>query len=85
MVPTDIRYDGAMAELGQKRRFHRRPVTSGLPPQADLFRGRRHVSLVPMPEVAPYCSINSPAIAGSFDCIDGAVFTSAASIHPCHT
>jgi hypothetical protein len=62
-----------------------RSPTSALKRIADSSQTLRHVRNVPMPEVAPYCSINSPAIAGSFDCIDGAVFTSAASIHPCHT
>jgi hypothetical protein len=31
MVPTDIRYDGAMSELGQSRHSDRAAVTSGLP------------------------------------------------------
>jgi len=36
-----------MSEMGQKRRFERRPVTSGLPRSADIRRVRRHVSKVP--------------------------------------
>ena len=40
-----------MSATGQKRRFDRRPVTSGLPRQADLFRVGRHVSKVPKSEV----------------------------------
>jgi len=33
--------------MGQKRRFDRRPATSGLPRSADIRRVRRHVSKVP--------------------------------------
>jgi hypothetical protein len=41
-----------MSIPGQKRRFDRRPVTSGLPQQADIFRVRRHVSKVPQADLA---------------------------------
>jgi hypothetical protein len=44
-----------MSQMGQKRRFDRRLVTSGLPRLADIFRVRRHVSKVPiavMPKVS---------------------------------
>jgi hypothetical protein len=37
--------------LGQKRRFGRAPITSGLPRPADVFGVRRHVSKVPISEV----------------------------------
>jgi hypothetical protein len=36
-----------MSQLGQKRRFNRRPVTSGLTPGADILRGVPNVSNVP--------------------------------------
>ena len=36
-----------MSELGQKRRFNGAPLTSGLPPLADIFSDRGHVSKVP--------------------------------------
>src|SRR5439155_20669073 len=38
--------------MGQTRHFDRVPITSGLPQQADLLRVRRHVSNVPITEVA---------------------------------
>src|ERR1700682_2970946 len=44
LPPLVIRAFGAH---GQKRRFDRRPVTSGLPRSADIRRVRRHVSKVP--------------------------------------
>jgi len=49
---------GTMSELGQKRRFDRRLVTSGLPGSTDIRRARRHVSKVPMRLVPlpPPCS-----------------------------
>jgi hypothetical protein len=37
-----------MSEVGQKRRFQRRPITSGLTPIPDILSIRRHVSKVPM-------------------------------------
>ena len=40
-----------MFESGQKRRFGRLPMTSGLPPSTDIFRAGQHVSKVPIPEV----------------------------------
>jgi hypothetical protein len=40
-----------MSELGQSRRSDRWPATSGLPPSADLFKVRRHVSKVPAAEI----------------------------------
>jgi hypothetical protein len=40
-----------MSGLGQKRRFGRAPITSGLPRQADVFIVRRHVSKVPTTDV----------------------------------
>jgi hypothetical protein len=51
--------------VGQKRRLDRRPVTSGLPREADIFSTHRHVSKVPNPEVAaqtksrPKAALNS--------------------------
>ncbi len=39
------------SEMGQKRRFDRRPVTSGLPREADTPSDRQHFSKVPRPEV----------------------------------
>jgi hypothetical protein len=39
------------AALGQKRRFDRRLVNSGLPHMADIFRVRRHVSKVPIADI----------------------------------
>jgi len=36
--------------LGQKRRFDRLPVTSGLPRQTDMISVRRHVSKVAQPD-----------------------------------
>jgi hypothetical protein len=41
-----------MSQMGQKRRFKRRPITSGLPPTPDILGARQHVSKVPEPEVA---------------------------------
>jgi hypothetical protein len=38
------------SELGQKRRFDRRSVTSGLPRSTDIRKVRRHVSNVPSAE-----------------------------------
>ena len=37
MVPTDIRYDGAMSELGHARLLTARLLTSGLPREADIL------------------------------------------------
>jgi hypothetical protein len=34
--------------VGQSRHFGRRPMTSGLPPEADIVRAGRHVSKVPL-------------------------------------
>jgi hypothetical protein len=34
--------------LGQRRRFERRPTTSGLPSTPDILSARRHVSNGPM-------------------------------------
>jgi hypothetical protein len=56
MVPTDIRYDGAMSELGHSRRFDGRPATSGLPRSADIRRVRRHVSNVPVADAGRWTS-----------------------------
>ena len=42
-----------MSELGQKRRFDRRPVTSGLPRSTDILRVRRHVSNGPTTDPKP--------------------------------
>jgi hypothetical protein len=36
-----------MSVEGQKRRFERRRITSGLLPTPDILRARRHVSKVP--------------------------------------
>jgi hypothetical protein len=38
----------AESGLGQKRRFDRLPVTSGLPQLTDIVRPRRHVGKVPI-------------------------------------
>src|SRR3977135_4233127 len=38
-----------MSETGQKRRFDRASIISGLPRKADIFSVRRHVSKVPQP------------------------------------
>jgi hypothetical protein len=43
--------ESPMSQLGQSRRFHRAPITSGLPREADIFRVRRYVSKVPTTEV----------------------------------
>jgi hypothetical protein len=40
-----------MSRVGQKRRFDRLPVTSGLPRQADMLSVRRHVAKVPAAEI----------------------------------
>ena len=48
MVPTDIRYDGAMSELGQKRKCPGSRGTSVLPSAADIVSLPRHVRLVPI-------------------------------------
>jgi hypothetical protein len=37
----------AMSEVGQKRRFDNRPVTSGLPPTSDIADSASHVGFVP--------------------------------------
>ena len=37
--------------MGQSRHFGRRPTTSGLPPEADIVRARRHVSKLPTPDL----------------------------------
>jgi hypothetical protein len=34
--------------MGQKRRFERRPITSGLPSTPDILSARWHVSNVPI-------------------------------------
>jgi hypothetical protein len=41
-----------MSEVGQTRRFDDAPITSVLPLLADLLGSIRHVSNVPLPEVA---------------------------------
>jgi hypothetical protein len=41
----------AMSESGQSRHFERAPITSGLPPTADILRVIRHVAKVPEPKV----------------------------------
>jgi hypothetical protein len=46
----------SISALGQKRRFERWLITSGLPLTADIRRVRRHVANVPKAEVYP----NSP-------------------------
>jgi hypothetical protein len=46
-----------MSYVGQKRRFDRCPVTSGLPRLTDILSVRRHVSKVPkavMPEKSAF-------------------------------
>jgi len=55
MVPTDIRYDGAMSELGQKRKSGPAILTSVLPSTADIRRRDGHVRKMPNPDIAlPY-------------------------------
>ena len=39
-----------MSQMGQKRRFDRASIISGLPRKADIFSVRRHVSKVPQPD-----------------------------------
>jgi hypothetical protein len=41
-----------MSATGQKRRFDRRPMTSGLPSATDLGEMRKRVRFVPLPELA---------------------------------
>src|SRR5258708_5876005 len=48
LPPLVIRAFGAH---GQKRRFDRRPITSGLPPTPDILSVRRNVSKVPEEDV----------------------------------
>jgi hypothetical protein len=38
---------------GQSRHFGHRPATSGLPLETDIVRAGRHVSKVPMSDIAP--------------------------------
>src|SRR6266446_9292733 len=40
-----------MTGLGQKHRFDRRPVTSGLPRSTDILRVGRHCSKVPIGDI----------------------------------
>src|SRR6266849_1867722 len=40
-------YSMPMSQLGQSRHFGRAPITSGLHPEADIFKFRRHVGFVP--------------------------------------
>jgi hypothetical protein len=44
--------DWPMVAPGQKRRFGRASITSGLPRQADVFGVRRHVSKMPTSDIA---------------------------------
>jgi len=46
-----IKAEGAMPGSGQKRRFDRRLVTSGLPGSTDIRKVRRHVSKVPKADI----------------------------------
>jgi hypothetical protein len=57
--------------LGQSRRFGDVRVTSALPLKADIHRKVRHVSKVPIPEVA-----------ASFDHLVGAGERTGSSRHP---
>ena len=41
-----------MSEMGQKHRFDRQPLTSGVPRSTDILRVCPHVSKVPMNEPA---------------------------------
>jgi len=52
-----------MSQMGQKRRFERRPITSGLPRLTDINRPARLVQFVPIPEVGGLYSITSLALA----------------------
>jgi hypothetical protein len=52
-----------MSELGQKRRFDRRPVTSGLPRLTDILGVSRHVSNVPISEVIRIIRLSCPLAA----------------------
>jgi hypothetical protein len=48
IAPLDCCDAHSTSEMGQKRRFGSRPVTSFLPRLVDIFRARRHVSKVPI-------------------------------------
>ena len=41
----------AVFKRGQSRHFGRRPTSSGLPPEADIVKARRHVSKLPTPDL----------------------------------
>src|SRR5258707_5654553 len=47
----DIRYDGAMSELGQTRTFRRLRIKSALPRKADIAGRTRQVRLVPIGDI----------------------------------
>src|ERR1700687_2648567 len=51
--------------LGQKRRFERRPIVSGLPPTPDILSARRNVSNKAISGSWPTHSITSSAWASS--------------------
>jgi hypothetical protein len=51
LVPTDIRYDGAMSELGQTRKCWRFHIISALPRKADINCRNRGIRFVPTTEV----------------------------------
>jgi hypothetical protein len=60
-----------MSGWGQSRRFDRRQITSGLPPEADIFGVGRYVSKVPPdPDVRPInldALIDSKEISARFE------------------
>jgi hypothetical protein len=49
-----------MSVQGQSRRFDRAPLTSGLPPFADILKGIRHVSKVPSTDLLNHLVGDSP-------------------------
>ena len=51
-----------MPEKGQSRRSDRASITSGLPREADILTGSRHVSKVPMSDIG--------------ECLNGEIFYS---------
>ena len=64
MVPTDIRCDGAMSELGQTQKSGRATGKSALPSRTDIVSLACQVRKVPKTHMDPY-SITSSALAGS--------------------
>jgi hypothetical protein len=63
------RLSGLMSESGQKHRFERRPITSGLPPAPDILRVRRHVSNVPQGAVGHRSKLTPYSITSCNRCV----------------